>query len=70
MGSLGMLMSNPFNPSSFPSPKFKPQALPDDQLAANEALNAQQILDQIDGLAIDRVFSNSALLSDNSACQV
>ncbi|KAG9400518.1 Brefeldin A-inhibited guanine nucleotide-exchange protein 1 [Aphanomyces cochlioides] len=66
MGSLGMLISNPFNPNSFPSPKFKPQALPDDQLAANEALNAQQILDQIDGLAIDRVFSNSALLSDNS----
>ncbi|KAF0720674.1 Aste57867_99 [Aphanomyces stellatus] len=61
-----ILMNNPFTPSSAPSPKFKPQVVTDDQQAATEGQNAQRISDQIDGLASDRVFSNSTFLTDVS----
>ncbi|RHY32231.1 hypothetical protein DYB32_002736 [Aphanomyces invadans] len=40
--------------------------LSEDQLVAMEAQNAQRIADQIDGLASDRVFSNSRYLTDAS----
>ncbi|ETV99073.1 hypothetical protein, variant [Aphanomyces invadans] len=61
-----ILLNNPFTPNPTPSPKFKPLTLSEDQLVAMEAQNAQRIADQIDGLASDRVFSNSRYLTDAS----
>ncbi|RQM19211.1 hypothetical protein B5M09_012515, partial [Aphanomyces astaci] len=60
-------ISNPFTlPHPTQSPKFKPLTVSEDQLMAMEAQNAQRIADQIDGLASDRVFSNSPFLTDTS----
>ncbi|KDO24492.1 hypothetical protein SPRG_10308 [Saprolegnia parasitica CBS 223.65] len=68
-----LLLNNPFTPShsngsfsSNASPKpFKPLAPPtEDNTVAMEARNAQRLMDQVDGLASDRVFASSALLSD------
>ncbi|OQR83824.1 brefeldin A-inhibited guanine nucleotide-exchange protein [Achlya hypogyna] len=70
--SATLLLNNPFTPSngalSFggTSPKpFKPPVPPtEESTVATEARNAQRLLDQVDGLASDRVFASSVQLSD------